>query len=173
MKIEHAELQLHPGKIGVVVEHALERADRRLVVAKLGLELGVTESGVEIVGFDQQALEQEVGRDALVRIGSRARPAGRGGRRRGRSAGRLRESGGGAAKGRADESHRRRQRAGKPPRRAGGPRNILLPPLHQADPSFRLYFLTVYFSPNATGFSNNVAAGCRLAAMIRPLRRSR
>ena len=70
MKIEHAELELHPGKIWVVVEHALERADRRLVVAEFGLELGVAESGVEIVGLEQQALEQEVGRDALVRISS-------------------------------------------------------------------------------------------------------
>ena len=48
-KVEHAELKLHPGKIWVVVEHALERADRRLVVAELGLEFGIAESGVEIV----------------------------------------------------------------------------------------------------------------------------
>ena len=68
MKIEHAELELHPGKIRVVVEDALERADRRLVVAEFGLDLGVAESGVEIVRFEQEALEQEVGGDALVRI---------------------------------------------------------------------------------------------------------
>ena len=92
MKIEHAELELHPGKIRVVVEDALERADRRLVVAEFGLELGVLESGVEIVGFEQEALEQEVGGDALVRIvHGRGRRWG-GNRRRSRSAGRLRRS---------------------------------------------------------------------------------
>ena len=73
MKIEHAELELHPGKIRIVVEHALERADRRFVIAELGLEFGVAESGVEVVRLEQQALEQEIGRDAFVRI-----PHGRG-----------------------------------------------------------------------------------------------
>ena len=84
MKIEHAELELHPGKIRVVVEHAFERADRRLVVAEFRLELGVTESGVEIVGFEQQALEQEVGGDELVRMAQgRGRRGGGLGRGRG------------------------------------------------------------------------------------------
>src|ERR1700678_3399519 len=94
MKIEHAELELHPGKIWVVVEDALERADRRLVVAEFGLELGVLESGVQIIGFEQPPLEQEVGADALFRIGHGSRRRG-GDLRWGRRARRLCESCGG------------------------------------------------------------------------------
>ena len=91
MKIKHAELELHPGKIWVVVEHALERADRRLVVAKFGLEFGVAETGVEIVRLDQEALEQEISRDAFVRV-SHGRGLSLGG---GRRAHHLRERRGG------------------------------------------------------------------------------
>jgi hypothetical protein len=73
MKIKHAELELHAGQIRVVVKHALERADRRLVIAEFGLEFGVAEAGVEIVRLNQEALEQEIGRDALLRIAHRRR----------------------------------------------------------------------------------------------------
>ena len=106
MKIEHAELELHPGKIRVVVEDALERADRRLVVAEFGLEFGIAESGVEIIGFEQQPLEQKVGDDALVRIGHGSRWGGD--LRWGPSAGRLCESCGGNSECRAGDTGRRR-----------------------------------------------------------------
>src|SRR5208282_6547267 len=64
----------------------LERADRVLVVAEIGLEFCIAESGVEIVGFNEQAFEQEVGGDAFV-----LNACGRGRPRRGRlSLGRFR-----------------------------------------------------------------------------------
>jgi hypothetical protein len=103
MKIERAELEIHPGKIRVVVEDALERADRRLIVAEFGLELGELESGVQIVGFEQQALEQKVGGEALVRI-----IHGRGRRRGDWRGGRLRESCEGNSECRAGDAGRRR-----------------------------------------------------------------
>ena len=106
MKIERAELEIHLGKIRVVVEDALERADRGLVVAEFGLKLGVLESGVEIIGFEQQPLEQKVVDDALVRIGHGSRRRG-GDLRWGRSAGHLCESRGGNSECRAGDTGRR------------------------------------------------------------------
>ena len=183
MKIKHAELELHPGKIRIVIEHTFERADRRLVVAELGLELGVTEPGVEIVGLEQQALEQQVGGDELVRM-AHGRGRRGGDRRRGRSGGCLSESGGGRAERRAGDPHCRRKHTAKSPPAARGPRGpverrltgatngvayatgsaqsepILPLPLHQADPSLQLLFTKSRFlftksrfRPNATGFS--------------------
>ena len=114
MEIEHAELELHPGKIRIVVEHALERADRRLVVAEFGLELRILEPGVQIVGFEQEALEQQIGGDELVRT-AQGRGRRGSGLRWGRSVRGLRESGMGRADRRAGDPHRRRECAHKPP----------------------------------------------------------
>src|SRR5208337_3252062 len=119
MKIKLAELELHAGKVGVVVEHALERADRVLVVAEIGLEFGIAESGVEVVRFDEQAFEQEVGGDTFVlNVRWRGRPRrgrlslGRFRRRR-----RLRDGRRGKDERRADDADRRSKSAAKTPRR--------------------------------------------------------
>ena len=47
-EIEDAELEPDPRQGGVVEKHALERADRRLVVAGRGRDLGEPEGQVEI-----------------------------------------------------------------------------------------------------------------------------
>jgi hypothetical protein len=107
MKIEHAELKPHPRKIRVVVEDALEPADRCLVVAEFGLEFSIAECGVEIIGFEQLPLEQKVGDDALVRIGHGSRRGG-GDLRWGGSAGSLCESCGGNGECRTGEAGHRR-----------------------------------------------------------------
>ena len=113
MKVEHAELELHPGKIRVVVEHAFERADRRLIIAELGLEFGIAEARIEIVRLDQEALEQEIGGDALVHIRRRRRVRGLGLARRRRGLRQRHRRG----------DHRRRDHNGKPEAKPAGRRS--------------------------------------------------
>ena len=108
MEIEYAELELHPRQVRVVVEHALERADRGLVVAEVGFELGVAKPGIEIVRLDEQALEQEIGDDALVYSRRGARRNRRSRLRRGGL--RLRSPRSGQRKGEAAQSRGRPER---------------------------------------------------------------
>src|SRR5215203_1745311 len=78
-EIEDAELEPDPRQGGVVEKHALERADRRLVVAGRGRDLGEPEGQVEICRLAQHLREHRIvfraGDDAL-RLGRCAQELG-------------------------------------------------------------------------------------------------
>jgi hypothetical protein len=83
-EIEDGELELHAREIGIVEQHPLERADRRLVVAGPGRHFGKAEGQIEVCGLAQDAAEQGLVLriDAALGASGRAREMQREGRRK-------------------------------------------------------------------------------------------
>src|SRR5262249_51417738 len=60
LEVQHAELELYARQIGVEEQHALQGADRRLVVAARSSLLGELEADLQVAGILEHLLEQRV-----------------------------------------------------------------------------------------------------------------